>query len=514
MTRGWWRFTPLVLGDIAIFQLGLMLALFLRLGGDRVPLLLLKESTALFAPIFGVWLVTFFGLGLYDLRRMQKALYLMRNVLIASVVNWGLITGLFFVLGAQFNSRADLILTILMAHAGAVLWRQLWVRTLLARTLAQKVAFLGDSALIAETRDHIQRHRTLGYLPVDAENALPSALFEGTVPSAVEGEDYWPLLKEAPEPKLNELDVLVVDTAWLRRNRQEALAAIRWALQRKIAVFGSEAFFETVNARVWPHSIDAGTWLLQYGSLDSYYKVAKRTLDIMLAAPLLAITGIVTIFLFVFKLFGGKGSIFYSQLRLGELGKEFKIWKFRTMVEEAERSGPLWSIPEDDQRVTKVGRILRRFRLDELPQFWNVLKGEMSLVGPRPEWIEEIQVLQQSIRHYHLRHLVKPGITGWAQVNYRATNSLKDSVIKLSYDLFYVKNVSVVLDLCILIKTLQRIFARENQFEHATPIAAMPPAQMAELVAGPAPEIVENKSVQSATPNVLSNIMPAKEQVS
>jgi lipopolysaccharide/colanic/teichoic acid biosynthesis glycosyltransferase len=146
----------------------------------------------------------------------------------------------------------------------------------------------------------------------------------------------------------------------------------------------------------------------------------------------------------------------YGQERVGERGQPFHVFKFRTMREDAEAAtGPVWSRRDGDPRVTRIGRILRTVRLDELPQLWNVLRGEMSFVGPRPERPHFVDKLRQVIPYYDERHTVKPGITGWAQIKYGYGSNVEDAEEKLQYDLFYVKHMSWHFDLRILLHTLK-----------------------------------------------------------
>jgi lipopolysaccharide/colanic/teichoic acid biosynthesis glycosyltransferase len=152
-----------------------------------------------------------------------------------------------------------------------------------------------------------------------------------------------------------------------------------------------------------------------------------------------------------------KGPVFYSQRRVGKNGTEFRLHKFRSMVKNAESAAPVWA-KENDHRVTRVGRVLRALHLDELPQLWNVLRGEMSLVGPRPERPEFVSRLEREISFYALRHFVKPGLSGWAQINYPYAASTKDSKEKLEYDLYYISRMNLVFDLKILIETLSGVF--------------------------------------------------------
>jgi sugar transferase (PEP-CTERM system associated) len=157
-----------------------------------------------------------------------------------------------------------------------------------------------------------------------------------------------------------------------------------------------------------------------------------------------------------------EGSVFFRQERVGQNGKTFTLLKFRSMRQDAERdTGPVWAKPED-KRVTRLGKYLRRTRLDEIPQLLNVLKGEMTLIGPRPERPNFVQDLSNTIPFYYLRHSVKPGITGWAQINYRYGSSLEDAVEKLQYDLFYIKNISWALDLLIILNTVKTVLVRKG----------------------------------------------------
>jgi len=156
------------------------------------------------------------------------------------------------------------------------------------------------------------------------------------------------------------------------------------------------------------------------------------------------------------------GPVFFRQERVGEDGKVFTLWKFRSMRKDAERNtGPVWAKAQDS-RVTRVGKYLRRTRLDEVPQLFNVLKGDMSLVGPRPERPNFVDELSKTIPFYYLRHSVKPGVTGWAQINYGYGNSVEDAVEKLQYDLFYIKNVSWALDLLVLLHTIKTVLVRKG----------------------------------------------------
>ncbi len=190
------------------------------------------------------------------------------------------------------------------------------------------------------------------------------------------------------------------------------------------------------------------------GQAEGLARAAKRSFDMLAAifllvglSPLLAATALAI-------RFDSRGTILYRQRRIGLGGREFDIFKFRSMRRDAEKDGACWA-EKDDRRVTRVGRFIRRTRIDEIPQAINILKGEMSFVGPRPERPEFVRLLEAEIPHYHARHLVKPGITGWAQVRFVYTASVEGARDKLGYDLFYIKHMSPLLDALIVLMTVR-----------------------------------------------------------
>ena len=189
----------------------------------------------------------------------------------------------------------------------------------------------------------------------------------------------------------------------------------------------------------------------------------KRLIDLFVSGVGLVLSVPILLLLAILVPLDNPGPVFYSQMRVGLNGKLFKPWKVRTMTVDAEKSGIRWTEPRD-KRITRIGQSLRRLRLDEIPQFWNVLVGQMSFVGPRPERPEHIKILEANIPYYDVRHLVKPGITGWAQVMYHYGGASKGATErKLEYDLYYIKNYSLILDAHIVLKTLRVVLSRSGQ---------------------------------------------------
>ena len=184
----------------------------------------------------------------------------------------------------------------------------------------------------------------------------------------------------------------------------------------------------------------------------------KRVIDIVLILFGLPILGLILPLLALAIRLDSPGPIFYRQVRCGRAGKPFYIFKFRTMVDKAEKDGkPQWA-KKNDSRITRVGRFLRKARLDELPQLINILRGDMSFIGPRPERPDFVNMLREKVPFYDTRLLVKPGLTGWAQVHYHYGNSAEDALVKLQYDFYYIRHWSLWLDLYILFRTVAVVF--------------------------------------------------------
>jgi len=189
---------------------------------------------------------------------------------------------------------------------------------------------------------------------------------------------------------------------------------------------------------------------------NNLYLAFGRILDLFFSIVGILVLVLLMPFILFFNLFGNKGKLFYTQKRVGQRGKYFNIIKFRSMVSNAEKNGAEWS-KEGDDRITPFGRILRKTRIDEVPQFINVLKGEMSLIGPRPERPVFVTKLENELPYYALRHVIRPGLTGWAQVMHPYARTVKDQHEKLLFDLYYIKERNLLLDLKIVIKTISAI---------------------------------------------------------
>ncbi len=215
-------------------------------------------------------------------------------------------------------------------------------------------------------------------------------------------------------------------------------------------------FYETYENKL-PISHLSPKWFLEDSGFEIYHNnfnlKAKRLLDIFFALLIGIMTAPIMVIAAMIVKLESRGPIFFIQERVGEGNRKFNIVKFRSMTTDAEKDGPKWA-SKNDNRVTRFGKIMRATRIDELPQLWNVLRGEMSFVGPRPEREFFIQQLEKEIPYYNLRHTVKPGLTGWAQVMYPYGASIEDAYRKLQYDLYYIKHHDIIFDMKVLLKTV------------------------------------------------------------
>jgi len=223
-----------------------------------------------------------------------------------------------------------------------------------------------------------------------------------------------------------------------------------------IEVMEGASFYEMLSGKLLVNQINPGWLIFSRGFEKSLLRRwFKRFVDLIMSVICLVLLSPLLLLTMVLIKIDSRGPVFFSQERVGEREKSYQMIKFRSMVENAEElTGPVWA-GEDDPRTTRVGRFIRKWRIDELPQIWNVLKGEMSFVGPRPERQHFVRELEKKIPFYGERFHAKPGITGWAQVNYPYGASIEDALEKLNYDLFYIKNMSIFLDITILFKTVK-----------------------------------------------------------
>ncbi|OGR94286.1 MAG: hypothetical protein A2016_04500 [Elusimicrobia bacterium GWF2_62_30] len=331
-----------------------------------------------------------------------------------------------------------------------------------SRVFATKTLFLGDNPVISRLVADLQSHKYNRFRLTTPE-ALGRWKKKSVVAQALAGGDT---------PKLSDIiDLLVVDAepVLLNKEHQEIIAA---AMDEAIPIWTHVDFYEDLYKKVPLYVVRNPNWLFTHvlHRRNEAYVFFKRILDLGGAGALTLVMLPFLPFVALAIKLTDSGPVFYAQERFGYLSKNFCMWKFRTMRVDADKQGYVWNAGKADPRITAIGRLLRKFRIDEFPQLWNILKGEMSLVGPRPTWVGEKQI--NDIPEYHMRRMVTPGLTGWAQINSSATDNEDDTKEKLSYDLYYVKNLSFALDISILLKTVRRVLESDHAIRQKRRAAA------------------------------------------
>lgn len=434
----------------AIFYGSMYLGVGLRFaGGDIDEIGAVYPRAIVFATVMLACLTAF---GFY-MRETPKGNWLYyARFMAAFLVGWVVMTLIFYVHPALFLGRGAFGLAFLFAFSGTALGRMVFFRLVDQQALQRRVLVLGAGTRAAEVgkllRSNPSGHKfhLVGYLPIkDGEHSVHESEI---VPEKA------PLLSIVHKYAVDEVVVGIRD----RRNGGLCMSDLLECKLEGVTVTDLSTFFERETGHVQLDSLNPSWMVFSDGfQRGSYKTVVKRCFDVTVSLVLLLLTlPIMALTAFLIYLETGL-PILYRQERVGECGQIFKILKFRSMRQDAERAGsPQWA-RENDDRVTRVGRVIRLLRIDELPQIFNVLKGDMSFVGPRPERPFFVQELAKQIPFYLNRHTVKPGITGWAQIRYPYGASVQDAMRKLQYDLYYAKNYSLFLDLIILFQTAQVI---------------------------------------------------------
>ena len=297
----------------------------------------------------------------------------------------------------------------------------------------------------------------LGYrIGFKARNLCLALLPGGMAPDLlkISGVDWVPLKR--PEVS-KEIDGLAVDLQ--QKLKPEWVRFLSDCSLKRIPVYHAAVVFEAATGRTSLAHLSEG--LLDYFEPDPFYVTLKRVIDLMMVLLSAPITLPLATLVAIAVRADSAGPILFRQERVGQGGRPFKLLKFRSMVQDAENCGAKFA-SSCDKRVTRIGRFLRKSRLDELPQFWNILKGEMSLIGPRPEQVSFARQFEIEIPFYGYRHLARPGITGWAQVNLGYTAGVEETSGKLEFDLYYTKYFSFWLDMLILFKTVRIILTGDG----------------------------------------------------
>lgn len=413
------RIFILVLGDILALILSLFLMLKLRVGLTESENVL--SHIYLFAGLFALWLIVFFVFDLYNIRRTTPTPRTVGLLIAATTANT-LLGVLFFYIFNIIAPKTNLIMVSLFSLALLILWRRMYYH-LFTNQFKRKIILLGNTPALTDLAAELQEHPQLGEV-VFCNDCFP----EKTIAAD--------LVISSNHPK----EVL---------SFSRSIGAEILSIEKAYEILFGKINLDFMNE-------EKALSILSKEQNKGLY-VFSRLIEIAIASFVLILTSPILLLAMLAIYIEDGFPIFYTQKRVGKNGTIFTVYKLRTMKKDAEKNGAMWAT-KNDTRITKLGALLRKTHIDEIPQMLNIIKGDIALVGPRPERPEFVSELEQTIPYYFLRHAVRPGFTGWAQIKYRYARTLDDSKEKFEYDLYYLQNKNTLLDTGIILKTIQIIF--------------------------------------------------------
>jgi len=456
------RRTILMIGDLIVGVIALAIALIFWAAnaewlGFSVEFLSERVSNWFYLlPFF--WLLLL--VDQYDVSKAASWRRTSRGVMVSALIGFVVYSAVYIFSEPNSLPRRGVAVFLIVAPILTLVWRWLYIRVFTAPQFMRRVLVVGggrsgETILQAINEKQPRPFELVGLIDDDPQKS--GQKIEGY--PVLSGSNH--LLEIIAEQEITDIIVAI-----LGEMKGTTFQTLLDAQERGIEITRMPVVYEELTLRV-PIKILETDWLLRSFADDTrvsgFFELGKRILDIIGALVGIAALLLMLPFVGLATLIDDGWPIFYSQTRLGRGGQPYQIIKFRTMVNDAEADGtPRWAT-EDDERATRVGRILRKTRLDEWPQFINVLRGEMSLVGPRSERPKLVEHFQRHVPFYRARLLVKPGITGWAQINYDYAATIEETITKLEYDLYYIKHRSLWLDIMILLRTPGTMFGLKGQ---------------------------------------------------
>lgn len=397
---------------------------------------------------------------MYNLQVASNQFQIMKSSILTAST-----TVLFYLLTPIFSAelptnRFQILIFYFTVIIALVLWRTFYVKFLSSNRFVQKVVLVCGNEqveeLILELENSDPHYRIVAYVNSGAtKNNRQDYQFI----QCLEIEDLVPFVNE------NNLFEIVVASQKNEDITVELYQKLLHLLERGTTIREYTHVYEQKTFRIPVHYITRDFYKFfpfNRSNTNQLYLLNIKIMEIIISIFGLLFGLLIIPFLLIGNAIGNKGELFYTQERVGKNGKIFQILKFRTMINNAEKKGAAFSTT-NDRRVTPFGKFMRKTRIDEIPQFVNILKGEMAVIGPRPERPFFVKEIAEIMPFYETRHVIKPGLTGWAQVNYSYGESLEDSLIKLQYDLYYIKHRSVFLDLDITIRTISTVLFYRGQ---------------------------------------------------
>lgn len=448
----------LLAGDVFLMYATLFLALAVRYGDfDFLPGPQTRAFLFHFSFIFILWALSLYILNFYEISSLGRVFDFLRSLLIFSCAAAAVGISYFYLRpDALIAPKTILLLHVLFFAVLFYCWRYVFSRTLKLSHFKEKVIIIGFRPGLEELADKRlfsqAGYELMAFFSPDSaslKKLLPFASLakKGVVSDILQLKE---IIKEGGVSS-------VVFPRFFDRG-EKIVQQIFNHLPLNLNYIAFADFYENLAKKVPVDAVNEA-WFLENISRPGkkLENLLKKVFDVLFSAIGLAITAILLIFIAPAIKIDSSGPIFYSQKRVGRGGKVFKLYKLRTMMKNAEDNGPQWASSEDP-RTTRLGRVLRKLHIDEFPQFFHILKGDISFVGPRPERPEFVAQLEKEIPYYEIRHVIKPGFTGWAQINYTYTSSVEEAKEKFKYDLYYIKNRNLFMDLGIILKTIRIIF--------------------------------------------------------
>jgi len=424
--------TILIIGDIVVLYISLGLTLLLRYGA-AINKEYLNAHLAPFSILFIAWLAIFYIGGLYEVRNLRNTLSFVRKFLVCVFASALASITLFYLIPYfHISPKTNLVIFVGVFVIVGGIWKMLFNSTI--RLPQRRMLILGEGIEINELIAHIQENPQIGYMLV------------GHIPHSATQHDAKKLI-EQHTPDVIIISEKIKNPSFIKELAQELI--------RGIEIIDSTTAYQTIFKKL-PLLQAQELWLTtRISHPKKTYEATKSIYEPLGALGLFIILSPLLLLIYVCVRITSKGPGIYKQIRVGKGGKLFWIYKFRTMRVDAEKNGAVFA-QHRDPRVTTLGNFLRFSHLDELAQLINIIRNEISFVGPRPERPEFVTQLNDKIPYYKLRHLVRPGITGWAQVNCRANIDLIDDTYKkLQYDMFYVQERSFIFDALVILKTIK-----------------------------------------------------------
>lgn len=425
----------LVVGDLAVLYLGLYLAVYARYW--RLPQENFLELLSPLTLLFFLGVIILFIAGLYDIAKAKNSWVFYQKIIISALV-WTIFGIIYFYVNPKTKvaPKTILLLTALIGFGLISVWR-FFYNKFISTTLKYNIIFAGVTPEVTELIKTIQNTPQLGYSVLgvmDKNESSPLAFAHANI------------IVLAPHMITNE----------------NLMKELYQSLFHQVSIVSLADFYESVMHRIPPFTFSEGWFVTNLREQQKKIYDRFRILTDYVLAIILGAFFIITFPLVALAIkLNSRGRVFFSQNRVGRQGVIFKVYKYRTMKSlaadgSAETGGPQFAA-DKDARITAVGKILRLTRLDEIPQFINILKGQMSVIGPRPERPEFVRELTEKMPYYSLRHLIKPGLTGWAQIHNSYYGTIAENLRKLEYDLFYIKNRGLTLDLSIILRTINTV---------------------------------------------------------